>query len=134
MSTLLRQAGTEKFSLLAEIAGMQRKLTRHLAPEHEAELQMRWQIADCLGRFYRPNFETLLYPYCPAHIERPKETKKIFLVNLPEKAFLTVCIPVLTSLCRHIHWCFPQRLHHKRNLNLFAFLWLVYFRLDRHIS
>jgi hypothetical protein len=25
-------------------------------------------------------------------------------------------------------------LHHKRNLNLFAFLWLVYFRLDRHIS
>lgn len=51
---------------------------------------MKWQVADCLGTFYRPNFETQIYPYCPTHIERPKETKKLFLVNLPEKAFLTV--------------------------------------------
>ena len=43
-----------------------------------------------MGTFYRPNFETQIYPYCPTHIERPKETKKLFLVNLPEKAFLTV--------------------------------------------
>jgi cbb3-type cytochrome oxidase subunit 1 len=48
------------------------------------------QIADCVGCFYRPNFETMMYPYCPAHIERPKEMKKLFLVNLPERAFLAV--------------------------------------------
>jgi cleavage and polyadenylation specificity factor subunit 5 len=88
---------------VAEIGGLQRKLTRHLAPEQEAELQMRWQVADCLGRFYRPNFETLLYPYCPPHIERPKETKKIFLVNLPERAFLTV---------RRVALCFAQSPFH----------------------
>ena len=75
---------------LAEIAGLQRKLTRNLAPEKSEELHMQWQVADCLGRFYRPNFETMLYPYCPTHIERPKEVKKVFLLNLPERAFLTV--------------------------------------------
>ena len=56
-------------------------------------MHMKWQIADCLASFYRPNFETLLYPYCPTHIERPKEVKKLFLVNLPERAFLTVRLP-----------------------------------------
>jgi cleavage and polyadenylation specificity factor subunit 5 len=60
-------------------------------------MHMKWQIADCLAAFYRPNFETLLYPYCPTHIERPKEVKKLFLVNLPERAFLTVRCSCLIS-------------------------------------
>jgi hypothetical protein len=85
---------------------------------------MQWQVADCLARFYRPNFETLLYPYCPTHIERPKEMKKIFLLNLPERAFLSVrCQPwaaagPLFLLC----WdCFsdvaPNKLQHLRTYN-----------------
>lgn len=74
----------------AEITGLQRKLTRNLAPSKAEDMHIKWQIADCLASFYRPNFETLLYPYCPTHIERPKEIKKLFLVNLPERAFLSV--------------------------------------------
>lgn len=66
---------------------------------------MKWQVADCLASFYRPNFETLLYPYCPTHIERPKEIKKLFLVNLPERAFLTVRFFVITPLPPHLTDC-----------------------------
>lgn len=39
---------------------------------------------------YRPNFEALMYPYCPAHIARPKEVKRLFLVALPERCYLAV--------------------------------------------
>ena len=89
----------------AEISGLQRKLTRNLAREKAEDMHMKWQIADCLASFYRPNFETLLYPYCPTHIERPKEIKKLFLVNLPERAFLTVRLPTaaycLSSTLQH---------------------------------
>ena len=35
-------------------------------------------------RWRRPNFEQHQYPYLPAHVTRPKECKKIFLVHLPE--------------------------------------------------
>jgi len=60
-----------------------------LAPEAE-NMKPDWHIGDCVGTFYRPNFDTLVYPYCPAHIERPKEIKRQFVVNLPEKAFLAI--------------------------------------------
>ena len=48
------------------------------------------QVADCLGRFYRPNFDPMMFPYCPTHIERPKEMRKLFLLCLPERAFFAV--------------------------------------------
>lgn len=39
----------------------------------------------------RPNFEnTMMYPYCPAHIARPKEVKRLFLIALPERCYLAV--------------------------------------------
>lgn len=31
-----------------------------------------------------------MYPYCPAHIARPKEVKRLFLVALPERCYLAV--------------------------------------------
>ena len=31
-----------------------------------------------------------MYPYCPAHIARPKEVKRLFLVALPERCYLSV--------------------------------------------
>ncbi|ORZ29616.1 Cleavage/polyadenylation specificity factor subunit 5 [Catenaria anguillulae PL171] len=42
-----------------------------------------WDVVECVGQWWRPNFETFLYPYLPPHITRPKENKKIFLVNVP---------------------------------------------------
>lgn len=41
----------------------------------------------------RPNFENFLYPYCPPHIERPKEVRSLYLVHLPEKCFFSVSPP-----------------------------------------
>lgn len=33
---------------------------------------MSLQIGECVGIWWRPNFETILYPYCPPHITKPK--------------------------------------------------------------
>ena len=43
-----------------------------------------------IGNWWRPNFEPKEYPYIPPHITKPKEQKKLFLVQLPEKAFFAV--------------------------------------------
>jgi cleavage and polyadenylation specificity factor subunit 5 len=62
-----------------------------------------WEIGDCLAQWWRPNFETFMvtralphacaaaadgaqYPFVPAHITKPKECKKLFLVQLPQKS------------------------------------------------
>jgi len=37
------------------------------------------------------------YPYVPAHITRPKEHKKLYLVQLPEKGTLTGIHSVLST-------------------------------------
>ena len=67
-----------------------------------------WEIGDCLAQWWRPNFETFMvrlfdkhvqtiaadprmtpqYPFVPAHITKPKECKKLFLVQMPEKSTL----------------------------------------------
>uniref|UniRef100_A0A8C6C729 Cleavage and polyadenylation specificity factor subunit 5 n=1 Tax=Monodon monoceros TaxID=40151 RepID=A0A8C6C729_MONMO len=47
-------------------------------------------IDDCNGNWWRPNFEPSQYPYIPAHITKPKEHKKLFLVQLQEKALFAV--------------------------------------------
>uniref|UniRef100_A0A674AVL5 Cleavage and polyadenylation specificity factor subunit 5 n=1 Tax=Salmo trutta TaxID=8032 RepID=A0A674AVL5_SALTR len=49
-----------------------------------------WVIDDSIGNWWRPNFEPPQYPYIPAHITKPKEHKKLFLVQLQEKALFAV--------------------------------------------
>eukprot|EP01113_Clastostelium_recurvatum_P020595 TRINITY_DN2436_c0_g2_i1.p1 TRINITY_DN2436_c0_g2~~TRINITY_DN2436_c0_g2_i1.p1 ORF type:complete len:209 (+),score=33.51 TRINITY_DN2436_c0_g2_i1:20-646(+) len=96
---LLLQIGNSFFKLPGgrlrpgegEIEGLQRKLSTKLAP-HASPMQPQpqWEIGDLLCQFWRPNFETLMYPYIPAHITQPKECKKIFLVPLPERFIFAV--------------------------------------------
>ncbi|AFR96716.2 cleavage and polyadenylation specificity factor subunit 5 [Cryptococcus neoformans C23] len=50
-----------------------------LAPEEGRD----WEVRDCLSVWYRPHFDTFIYPYAPAHVSYPKECKKLYLVNLP---------------------------------------------------
>ncbi|WVQ79705.1 hypothetical protein IAT38_001805 [Cryptococcus sp. DSM 104549] len=50
-----------------------------LAPEGGRD----WEVKDCLSVWYRPHFDTFFYPYVPAHVAKPKECKKLYLVNLP---------------------------------------------------
>lgn len=34
--------------------------------------QILLQIGECVAIWWRPNFETIMYPYCPPHITKPK--------------------------------------------------------------
>ena len=47
-----------------------------------------WQIGDTLAQWWRPNFETFMYPFLPAHVTRPKECKKLYLIHLPDSSEL----------------------------------------------
>ena len=49
-----------------------------------------WTIEDTIGNWWRPNFEPAQYPYIPPHITKPKEHRKLFLVQLQEKAYFAV--------------------------------------------
>lgn len=68
---------------------MLRKLKRKLAPEGDFQ-DVDWKVDDCISVWYRPNFDTLIYPYLPPHITKPKECKKLFLITLPEKCMFQV--------------------------------------------
>ncbi|EDO47348.1 predicted protein [Nematostella vectensis] len=97
---LLLQLGTTFFKLPGgelvpgedEIDGLKRSMTEILSrPEHGPEPD--WFVEDCLGNWWRPNFEApqaRCYPYVPAHITKPKELRKLFLVQLGEKANFAV--------------------------------------------
>ncbi|KAJ8554449.1 hypothetical protein K7X08_025127 [Anisodus acutangulus] len=72
-----------------EIEGLKRKLCSKLAANSPG-LQPNWQIGECVAIWWRPNFETIMYPYCPPHITKPKECKKLFVVHLSEREYFAV--------------------------------------------
>ena len=72
-----------------EVEGLQRKLHNKLSPA-EASLRKEWECLDCVARWCRPGFEPNYYPYLPAHVTRPKETRAVFVCQLPEKALFAV--------------------------------------------
>mmetsp|Transcript_4421 Transcript_4421/g.15827 ORF Transcript_4421/g.15827 Transcript_4421/m.15827 type:complete len:207 (-) Transcript_4421:1249-1869(-) len=72
-----------------EVEGLKRKLSSKLLTPQERD-EHTWEVGECVGTWWRPNFETVLYPYVPAHITKPKECKKLFIVPLPEKATFSV--------------------------------------------
>eukprot|EP01061_Rhynchopus_euleeides_P014435 TRINITY_DN25014_c1_g1_i1.p2 TRINITY_DN25014_c1_g1~~TRINITY_DN25014_c1_g1_i1.p2 ORF type:complete len:204 (+),score=68.24 TRINITY_DN25014_c1_g1_i1:121-732(+) len=66
-----------------EIDCLRRKLCSKLAPPgYQTDT---WDVVDTVATWYRPNFEALMYPYIPPHVTKPKETKKVYLVNAPQK-------------------------------------------------
>ncbi|ELT92890.1 hypothetical protein CAPTEDRAFT_121873, partial [Capitella teleta] len=88
---LLLQLGTTFFKLPGgelkngedQTEGLKRLLTEMLGRQDQAPTD--WTIEDTIGNWWRPNFEPPQYPYIPAHITKPKEHKRLFLVQLPEK-------------------------------------------------
>ncbi|KAJ3351992.1 hypothetical protein GGF32_004006 [Allomyces javanicus] len=81
-----------------EIEGLKLRLNKQLsrvlattdAGEPLFEGADDWDIRECIGQWWRTNFESFLYPYLPAHITRPKENKKVFLVLLPPQRTLWI--------------------------------------------
>ncbi|XP_029345779.1 cleavage and polyadenylation specificity factor subunit 5-like [Acyrthosiphon pisum] len=66
-----------------EVEGLKRLLTETLGTQNG--VQTDWTVEDTIGNWWRPNFEFTTYPYIPAHITKPKEHKRLFLVQLPDK-------------------------------------------------
>ncbi|EER40979.1 cleavage and polyadenylation specific factor 5 [Histoplasma capsulatum H143] len=61
-----------------EVEGFKTRLNERLAPVGS---QFSW---------WRPNFETFMYPFLPGHVTRPKECKKLYFIQLPKKKVLSV--------------------------------------------
>ncbi|KAJ4391183.1 hypothetical protein N0V93_004800 [Gnomoniopsis smithogilvyi] len=76
-----------------EIEGFKKRLDERLAPIGslgDGQAAGDWEIGDCLAQWWRPNFETFMYPFVPAHVTRPKECKKLYVIKLPESKVLSV--------------------------------------------
>lgn len=74
-----------------EIPGFKQRLNERLAPigsqfTGEGVNEGEWEIGDTLAQWWRPNFETFMYPFLPAHVTRPKECKKLYFVKLPRSS------------------------------------------------
>ncbi len=73
-----------------EIEGFKFRLNERLAPvgsQFSGEgVNDEWQIGDTLAQWWRPNFETFMYPFLPAHVTRPKECKKLYFIQLPKSS------------------------------------------------
>ena len=73
-----------------EIEGFKLRLNERLAPvgsQFSGEgVNDEWQIGDTLAQWWRPNFETFMYPFLPAHVTRPKECKKLYFIQLPKSS------------------------------------------------
>lgn len=88
---LLLQLGTTFFKLPGgelsagedEVEGLKRLLTETLG--RQDGVKQDWIVEDTIGNWWRPNFEPPQYPYIPPHITKPKEHKRLFLVQLHEK-------------------------------------------------
>lgn len=70
-----------------EVAALQRTLNAKLSPPRVAST---WSVHSCVAEWTRPNFDSPVYPYAPPHITRPKETRRLFLVTLPETTTFAV--------------------------------------------
>jgi cleavage and polyadenylation specificity factor subunit 5 len=73
-----------------EISGFKERLNERLAPvgtQFSGEgVNEEWEIGDTLAQWWRPNFETFMYPFIPAHVTRPKECKKLYFIQLPRQS------------------------------------------------
>uniref|UniRef100_T1IJ19 Cleavage and polyadenylation specificity factor subunit 5 n=1 Tax=Strigamia maritima TaxID=126957 RepID=T1IJ19_STRMM len=83
-TTFFKLPGGELNSAEDEVEGLKRLMTETLG--RQDGVQQDWIIEDTIGNWWRPNFEPPQYPYIPPHITKPKEHKKLFLVQLGEKA------------------------------------------------
>jgi cleavage and polyadenylation specificity factor subunit 5 len=73
-----------------EVEGFKARLNERLAPvgsQFSGEgVNDDWEIGDTLAQWWRPNFETFMYPFLPGHVTRPKECKKLYFIQLPKKS------------------------------------------------
>eukprot|EP00808_Paulinella_micropora_P014529 g75794.t1 len=94
---LLLQLGPKFFTLPggrlrpgeSEEAGLKRKLASKLDPDDESH-HNDYEIGEVMSTWWRPTFESPLFPYIPPHVSKPKECKKIYIVQLDESGRFAV--------------------------------------------
>ncbi|CAF1218324.1 unnamed protein product [Rotaria magnacalcarata] len=94
---LLLQLGTTFFKLPGgelnpgedSMEGLKRLLNETLGRPDSVQ-QNNWLIEDVIGNWWRPNFEAPRYPYVPAHVTKPKEHIRLYLVQLGESSMFAV--------------------------------------------
>ncbi|KAM0906117.1 hypothetical protein ACQ4PT_017055 [Festuca glaucescens] len=65
-----------------DVQGLRRKLSGKLSGADRNE-DHDWQIGECLGMWWKSNFEAGPFPYLPPNARAPRECIKLFLVRLP---------------------------------------------------
>jgi len=88
-STFFKLPGGELTPGEDEVEGLKRLMSETLG-RTDGSAATDWTVEDTIGNWWRPNFEPAQYPYIPPHITKPKEHKKLFLVQLQEKAYFAV--------------------------------------------
>lgn len=72
-----------------ELQGLKRKLSSKLSILDESEGDAEdededdWQVGECIGMWWRSEFEAIPFPYMPPNFRMPKECIKLFLIRLP---------------------------------------------------
>lgn len=96
-----------------EVEGFKLRLNERLAPvgsQFSGEgVNDEWQIGDTLAQWWRPNFETFMYPFLPAHVTRPKECKKLYFIQLPKSSIHPLSSLYLMCFAENDRGCDQQR-------------------------
>ncbi|KAI3709691.1 hypothetical protein L2E82_39457 [Cichorium intybus] len=66
----------------SDVDGLKRKLSSKLSADEDCYLT-QWEVGECIGTWWKSDFETLPYPYLPSSGKSPKECTKLYLVKLP---------------------------------------------------
>lgn len=69
-----------------DVEGLKRKLSSKLSVDDNQTTENEdddWQIGECIGMWWRSEFEAVPFPYLPPNIRAPKECIKLFLITLP---------------------------------------------------
>ncbi|KAK9073695.1 hypothetical protein SSX86_006289 [Deinandra increscens subsp. villosa] len=66
----------------SDVNGLKRKLSSKLSADDD-NYRTDWEVSECIGTWWKFDFETLPYPYLPSSGKTPKECTKLYLVKLP---------------------------------------------------
>ncbi|PWA87215.1 CFIM-25-like protein [Artemisia annua] len=66
----------------SDVDGLKRKLLSKLSADDDNH-RTKWEVDECIGTWWKSDFETLPYPYLPSSGKAPKECTKLYLVKLP---------------------------------------------------
>lgn len=71
-----------------DVQGLKRKLSSKLSVVVDGHADAEededdWQVGECMGIWWRSEFEAIPFPYMPPNFRTPKECIKLFLIRLP---------------------------------------------------